>query len=167
MIKHSIYILSIITKGMGKLKTRSPTYCIKDNWENMLNLTHSTNYIWQAFQCPMSSDIVCTMVIMRWCNVQTNEYDLEAKTRPTIYTHHKLHNTNENKFPYVILSKSTRFESTAADVISVPTNFQPCSSASSRRFPEIYRQCLRCVMGFPIYNHSIVDIVVIELVKVE
>ena len=34
---------------MGKLKTHSPTYCIMDNWENMLNLTHSTNYIWQAF----------------------------------------------------------------------------------------------------------------------
>ena len=38
-------------------------------------------------------------MIMRWCNVQTDEYDLEAKTHPTIYTHHKLHNTNENKFP--------------------------------------------------------------------
>ena len=39
------------------------------------------------------------MVIMRWCNVQTNEYDLQAKTHPTIYTHNKLHNTNENKSP--------------------------------------------------------------------
>ena len=33
---------------------------------------------------------------MRWCNVQTNEYDLLAKTYPTISTHHELHNTNEN-----------------------------------------------------------------------
>ena len=39
------------------------------------------------------------MMIMRWCNVQTNEYELQAKTYPTIYTHHKLLNTNENKFP--------------------------------------------------------------------
>ena len=38
-------------------------------------------------------------MIMRWCNVQTNEYDLQAKTYPTICTHYKLHNTNENKFP--------------------------------------------------------------------
>ena len=35
-----MYILPIITKEMGKLKTHSPTYCIMDNWENMLNLTH-------------------------------------------------------------------------------------------------------------------------------
>ena len=28
-------------KGMGKLKTHSPIYCIMDNWENMLNLTHT------------------------------------------------------------------------------------------------------------------------------
>ena len=47
----------------------------------------------------MSSDKVCTMMIMRWCNVQTNEYGLQVKTYPTICTHHKLHNTDENKFP--------------------------------------------------------------------
>ena len=32
-----MYILSIITKEMGKLKTHSPTYCIMDDWENMCN----------------------------------------------------------------------------------------------------------------------------------
>ena len=73
IIRQSIYILSIITKEMGKLKTHSLTYCIMDK--------------------------VCTMMIMRWFNVQTNEYDLHAKTYLTICTHHKLHNTNENKFP--------------------------------------------------------------------
>ena len=41
MIRQSIYIISIITKVMDKLKTRSPTYCMMDNWENMLNLTHT------------------------------------------------------------------------------------------------------------------------------
>ena len=50
IIRQSMYILFIITKEMGKLKTRSPTYCIMDNWENMLNLTHSTNYIWYTVQ---------------------------------------------------------------------------------------------------------------------
>ena len=38
-------------------------------------------------------------MIMRWCTVQTNEYDLQAKTFPNICTHHKLHNNDENKFP--------------------------------------------------------------------
>ena len=37
------------------------------------------------------------MMIIRWCTVQTN--DLQAKTYPTICTHHKLYNNNENKFP--------------------------------------------------------------------
>ena len=41
IIRQSMYILSIIKTGMGKLKTHSPTYCIMDNWENMLNLTHT------------------------------------------------------------------------------------------------------------------------------
>ena len=36
---------------------------------------------------------------MRWCNVQTNEHDLQAKTYPIICTHHKLHSNNENKIP--------------------------------------------------------------------
>ena len=55
---------------MGKLKTYSPTYCIMDNGENMLNLTHSTKYIWQAFYKFNAFRSVCTMMIMRWCTVQ-------------------------------------------------------------------------------------------------
>ena len=35
------------------------------------------------------------MMIMRWSNVQTNEYDIQDKTYPIIYTHHKLHNNNK------------------------------------------------------------------------
>ena len=50
IIRRSIYILSIITTEMGKLKTYSPTYCIMDNGENKLNLTHTLGKnIWQAF----------------------------------------------------------------------------------------------------------------------
>ena len=41
IIRQSIYILSIITNEMGKLKTYSPTYRTMDNGENMLNLTHT------------------------------------------------------------------------------------------------------------------------------
>ena len=29
------------------------------------------------------------MMIMKWCNVQTNEYDLQAHMNPTICTHQK------------------------------------------------------------------------------
>ena len=46
MITQSIYILSITTREMGKLKTYSPTYCIMDNKENMLNLTHTLDQIY-------------------------------------------------------------------------------------------------------------------------
>ena len=46
IIRQSIYIFSIITKGMGKLKTHSPTYYIMDNWDNMLNLTHTLDKLY-------------------------------------------------------------------------------------------------------------------------
>ena len=62
-------------------------------------LTHSTKYIWLTFHKFNVYRQVCTMMIMRWCNVQTNEYDLQAITYPTIGTHHKLHNNDENKIP--------------------------------------------------------------------
>ena len=39
------------------------------------------------------------MMIMRWCTVQTNKCDLQAKTYSNICIHHKQHNNNENKFP--------------------------------------------------------------------
>ena len=75
IIRQSIYILSIITQKMGELKTHSPTYCIMDNRENMLNLTHTRQIISDRhFICSMSSDKVCTMMIMIWCNVQSNEW---------------------------------------------------------------------------------------------
>ena len=46
IIRQSIYILSIISKEMGKLKTHSPTYSIMDNRENMLNLTHTLDKLY-------------------------------------------------------------------------------------------------------------------------
>ena len=48
IIRQSIYILSIITTEMGKLKTYSPTYCIMDNGQNMLNLTHILDKIYRT-----------------------------------------------------------------------------------------------------------------------
>ena len=46
IIRQSIYILSIITRESGKLKTYSPTYSKMDNGENMLNLTHTLDKIY-------------------------------------------------------------------------------------------------------------------------
>ena len=47
MIKRqSTYIISIIARKMDKLKTNSPTYCIMDNGDNMLNLTHTLDKIY-------------------------------------------------------------------------------------------------------------------------
>ena len=45
-IRQSIYILSIITREMGILKTHSPTYGITGNLESMLNLTHTLDKIY-------------------------------------------------------------------------------------------------------------------------
>ena len=65
-----IYMLSMITREMGKLKTYNPTYCIMDNGEYMLILlTHSTKYIWQAFYKFNAFRQVCTMMVMRLCTV--------------------------------------------------------------------------------------------------
>ena len=45
IMRQGVYILSIITRGIGKLKTHSPIYCLMDKWENMLNLTHTLDKI--------------------------------------------------------------------------------------------------------------------------
>ena len=46
IIRQKYIMLSIITREMGKLNTYSPTYCIMDNGENMLNLTHTLDKIY-------------------------------------------------------------------------------------------------------------------------
>ena len=43
------------------------------------------------------------MMMMRWCAVQTNEYDLQAKMYPNICTHHKLHNNNDVFYTFTVL----------------------------------------------------------------
>ena len=51
---------------------------------------------------------------MRWCTVQTNEYDLQGKTYPVIGTHHKLHNNNEtnSRFPGTYMQWVTEYDVT-------------------------------------------------------
>ena len=48
IIRQSIYIPIIITRETGKLKTHSPTYCLINNRENMLNLTHTLDKIYDV-----------------------------------------------------------------------------------------------------------------------
>ena len=45
--------------------------------------------------------------MMRWCYLQTNEYDLQAKMQPIIWTYHELHNCNETG---ICLTKSKAIE---------------------------------------------------------
>ena len=40
------YKYSTIKTEMGKLKTQGHPYCIKDNWENTLNLRHTLDGIY-------------------------------------------------------------------------------------------------------------------------
>ena len=46
IIRESIYILSIITREMGQLKTHSPTCFVMDNWKNMPYLTHTLDKLY-------------------------------------------------------------------------------------------------------------------------
>ena len=59
IIRQSIYIHSIITRGMNKLKTHSPTYCIMDIWENMLNLTQTLEKMYLTGILVQCLQIIC------------------------------------------------------------------------------------------------------------
>ena len=58
IIRWNINILTIITREMGKLKTHGPIYCMKDNWEKLLNLRPKLDRIYHnissdLFLCPL------------------------------------------------------------------------------------------------------------------
>ena len=84
-----IYILSIITRETGKLKTHSPIYCIMDNWENMLNLTYTLDKIYLTYldkgvdkivliTCPPKPVVPLTPVL--WCTSNnTNHWCITAR----------------------------------------------------------------------------------------
>ena len=91
IIRQSIYILSIITREMGKLKTYSITYCIMDNGDNMLNLTHTldkiylTGILWvQCLQISLHNDdnemVYCTNKRVRSASQNVSEYLHWSKT---------------------------------------------------------------------------------------
>ena len=58
---------------------------------------------------------------MKWCTVQTNEYNLQAKTYPNVCTHHKLHNNNENKFPVIPERRCNKWQVDTSDLIIIIT----------------------------------------------
>ena len=98
LVFHLVFKINI----SGKIKAMSFHQFMVSTIANfiyLILLTQSTKYIWQAFYQFNAFREVCTMMIMRWCTVQKNEYDLQANTYPNNCTHHKLHNNNENKFP--------------------------------------------------------------------
>ena len=85
IIRQSIYILSIITREMGKLITYSPTYCIMDNGENMLNFTptldriYLTGILWvQCLQISLhnydNEMLYCTNKRLRSASQNVSEY---------------------------------------------------------------------------------------------
>ena len=89
IVKQSIYILyilSIITREMSKLKTHSPTYCIMDKWENMPYLTHTLDKIY------------LTGILWVQCHQISLHNETNTILKPNHCTHHKLHNNNENTF---------------------------------------------------------------------
>ena len=52
---------------MGKLKAHSPTYCMMDNWENMLYLTHTLNKAYstgiQCLQISLHNDYLHVFIL--------------------------------------------------------------------------------------------------------
>ena len=66
--------------------------------------THLAAYTWQAFYLFNAFGWVCIMMILRCCNLQTNEHDLQAIMYPIVCKYHRLNinrlNTNNwNKVP--------------------------------------------------------------------
>ena len=66
--------------------------------------THSAAYTWQAFYQFNAFRWVCIMMIMRLCNLQTNEHDLQAIMYPIVCKYHglninRLNTNNWNKVP--------------------------------------------------------------------
>ena len=59
IIRWSTNIFTIIKKEMGKLKTHSHIYCIKDNWENWLHLKYIFNRI-----CDRANELNCGLQII-------------------------------------------------------------------------------------------------------
>ena len=95
-----------MTGELGKLKTHSPIYWMKDNCDNSLNLRHTLGSIYltsillvQCLQMSLHNDDN-----MRWSNLQTNEHDLQAIMHPIMiykgYTKLAPRNSNWNVTEY-------------------------------------------------------------------
>ena len=61
--------------------------------------THSTEHTWRTFYMLNAFSYICTVMIMKLCNMQTNEYDLQVITYPSFGIGHRLHSSNENNNP--------------------------------------------------------------------
>ena len=70
---YKVHILTIITGELGKLKTHSPIYWIKDDWENCLNLRHTLGIIYLTsilvVQC---LQMLQNTIMLWWVACKTN-----------------------------------------------------------------------------------------------
>ena len=71
----------------------------------------------QCLQISLHNDDKEMMLYTNKRSASQNEYDLQAKTHPTFWTHDKLHNNNENKIPvtlecYLFIQKVTECDVT-------------------------------------------------------
>ena len=92
-----MYIFSIITREKGKLKTHSPIYCVMDNWENMLNLTHILDKMYLTGKLKririFALIIPCTIIMETKSRYTQNVYAISDRTW---CNKHLRHTTTEN-----------------------------------------------------------------------
>ena len=111
MIRYSTYILTITIREMGNLKTHSPIYCMKDNWENWRNLRHTLDNV------HLTSILEVQYLQIRLHN-NDNEVALSANKRIRLSEHNvfvffahilKLHSNKRNKtsFPGIYMRPTT------------------------------------------------------------
>ena len=122
IIRQSIYILSIITRGMGKLKTHSPTYCIIDNWEYTLYL----NDVFSVY--PIS-----LVMIERIYTLSYYHHQIGSIIYYPLFRVRSWNNGMRCMFLYILLTVSL-----SVKVFVLPwTGFQPWSAGNS---------CMSCIV---------------------
>ena len=95
-------ILTIITRGIGKLNAHSPIYCTKDNWNNSLNSRHKLDRMYptsilkvQYFKTHLLKDDILSVtslifsescVFVSFIVVKIIEYIIASRSNSFVYT---------------------------------------------------------------------------------
>ena len=64
------------------------------------------------------------MMIMRWYNVLTKEYDIQAIMHTIIYTHHTQHISNENKTQLFRTPSESKWQAVVVQLIQTTEIWQ-------------------------------------------